>query len=208
MVAEGEAHQIVKKYSSEGHNFVSAECVWKNSKKRPGGEIARLWAVRVIAEDGQIAEKVDINKPVQIEMEYHVLKPGYILLPHYHLINEEGLTVFSTLDVDQEWRGRPRPVGRFVCRAFIPGNLLQEGLYVVQAALITLDPVIIQFYVKDAVMFQVIDNNEGDSARGDYAGDIGGVVRPLLKWTNLFSPTDKQNSTEGRNSNNRGSHLQ
>jgi len=45
-----------------------------------------------------------------------------------------------------------------------------------------MDPVVIHFYERDAVAFQVIDSLDGDSARGDYAGPFPGVVRPLLKW--------------------------
>ena len=45
-----------------------------------------------------------------------------------------------------------------------------------------------QFYELDAVAFQVIDSLDGDSARGDYAGRMTGVVRPLLQWSTQFSP--------------------
>jgi lipopolysaccharide transport system ATP-binding protein len=34
----------------------------------------------------------------------------------------------------------------------------------------------------NAVAFQVIDSQSGDSARGDYVGPMPGVLRPLLKW--------------------------
>jgi hypothetical protein len=32
------------------------------------------------------------------------------------------------------------------------------------------------------VAFQVVDAQDGDSARGDYVGPMPGVVRPLLAW--------------------------
>ena len=41
---------------------------------------------------------------------------------------------------------------------------------------------------RDAVGFQVIDSLDGDSARGDYAGPIPGVVRPILHWTTEYRP--------------------
>jgi len=52
-------------------------------------------------------------------------------------------------------------------------------------ALITLEPQIVQFYEADVVTFQVIESTEGESARGDYAGDISGAIRPLLKWSTV-----------------------
>jgi hypothetical protein len=48
--------------------------------------------------------------------------------------------------------------------------------------LTTLDPNIHQFTERQVVAFQVIDKTEGDAARGDWAGRMKGVVRPLLQW--------------------------
>ncbi len=57
---------------------------------------------------------------------------------------------------------------------------------IIGVAVSTMDPVRVHFYEPDAVAFQVVDSLEGDSARGDYAGGIPGVVRPLLKWTTRY----------------------
>jgi lipopolysaccharide transport system ATP-binding protein len=45
-------------------------------------------------------------------------------------------------------------------------------------------PHIIHCYEEDAVAFQIIESPDGDTARGDYAGRMRGVLRPYLKWTN------------------------
>ena len=66
--------------------------------------------------------------------------------------------------------------------------MLGEGTLIVGVAISTMDPVRIHFYERDAVAFQVVDSLEGDSARGDYAGAIPGVVRPLLKWESQEGP--------------------
>jgi lipopolysaccharide transport system ATP-binding protein len=47
---------------------------------------------------------------------------------------------------------------------------------------------VLQFYEHDAVAFQVIDSLDGDSARGDWAGRMRGVVRPMLEWETQYSP--------------------
>ncbi|MBP6971828.1 MAG: ATP-binding cassette domain-containing protein [Syntrophorhabdus sp.] len=188
LIAEGPAHTIVRTYLSGSDDASAGERIWTNAQQMPGGEVARLCAVRIKTEDGKIANTVAINKSVEVEMEYDVLKPGYVLLPHFQLMNEEGVIVFKALDIDPAWRKRSRPAGHFVSKALIPGNLLQEGLHFVWVALITLEPLIVQFYEPDVVAFQIIESNDGESARGDYTGDISGTVRPLLKWTTVFSP--------------------
>jgi lipopolysaccharide transport system ATP-binding protein len=69
----------------------------------------------------------------------------------------------------------------------IPGNLLSEGTLFVTAGL-TSEGSTEQFYESDAVAFQVVDSLDGDSARGDYAGQMYGVVRPMLQWSTQFKP--------------------
>jgi lipopolysaccharide transport system ATP-binding protein len=167
---------------------LTSERIWNNIREAPGGEIARLRAIRVIDENNQVLQYFNIRKPIAIEMEYEVLKSGYVLLPHHNIFNEEGVWVFTTLDTDPKWRSQKRPAGRYIGKAWIPGNLLSEGILYVNTQLWTLRPQIIQFDVKDIVSFQVVDSIDGDSARGDWAGSMKGAVRPLLKWSNQYEP--------------------
>ena len=188
IVADGPSHQVVSAYLNSGLGTTAAR-EWPDRSKAPAGEVGRLRAVRVRTDHGKINDAIDIRRPVALEMEYDVLKPGSQLMPSYVLANEEGVRVFSTLDHDEEWRGRPRPAGRYVSTALIPGNLLSEGTLFVSAYLATVNPFNLQFMARDAVAFQVIDSIDGDSARGDWAGRIRGVVRPLLQWTTQQVPT-------------------
>lgn len=187
IVRDGSSHQVVSAYLGSGLGTTAAR-EWPDGSKAPGNDIVHLRAVRVRTEDGRVTDAVDIRQPVGIEMEFEVLKPGYVLVPNYHFFNEEGVYVFVTSDHDPAWRRRPRPAGRYVSTAWIPGNFLSEGSIIVGAAISTMDPVIVHFYERDAVAFQVIDSLDGDSARGDYAGPMPGVVRPLLRWTTQFFP--------------------
>jgi lipopolysaccharide transport system ATP-binding protein len=69
----------------------------------------------------------------------------------------------------------------------IPGNLLAEGTLFVGAG-VTSQAMAMQFYEGEAVAFHVIDSLDGNSARGDYAGTMSGVVRPMLEWRTEFTP--------------------
>jgi lipopolysaccharide transport system ATP-binding protein len=178
---DGSAHEVVKAYlHSELGTMSSRE--WPEFGKAPKGEIARLWAVRVRTEDGICTDKIDIRKPVGIEIEYEVLKPGYKLRSSIGLNNDEGVHVFEAIENNPDWRLRIRNPGRYRVTAWIPGNLLAEGTMIVDVGLGTVQPNILQFIVRQAVAFHVVDSCDGDSARGDYAGPLPGVVRPLLKW--------------------------
>lgn len=186
---DGSAPQVVSSYLNDGCS-TTAEREWPDPTKAPSGEVARLHAVRVKNESGQVSNTIDIRRPVSIEMEYDVLKSGYVLLPHFQFYNEEGLEVFSSDDLDPTWRRRSRPKGRWVSTAWIQGNFLSEGTLFVAAGIHTMDPIVLQCSERDAVAFQVIDSMDGDSARGDWPAHFGGVVRPLLNWITQFSPNE------------------
>jgi lipopolysaccharide transport system ATP-binding protein len=147
--------------------------------------------VRVTNEDGKIVEAFDIRRPINVEIEYDVLQPGYILLPHFNLDNELGQCAFISVDLSPAWRNRPRPTGNYISRAKIPGNFLAEGMMHIGCHCLTLNPDTVQFTELNMVSFLVTDSIEGDSARGDYARKMPGIVRPILNWnTNLRSSID------------------
>jgi lipopolysaccharide transport system ATP-binding protein len=191
VLEDGPSHQVVSAYLNAGLGTTAAR-EWLDLAKAPGDDTVRLCAVRVRTEEGQIADTIDIRRPVGIEIEFEVLKPGHVLLPHFKLFHQKGVEVFNSVDVDPAWRGRPRPAGHYISTGWIPGNLLDEGMMFIGAAMVTLHPRIIHFVELDAVAFQVVDSTDGDSARGDWAGGLAGVVRPLLKWTTQFTPNQRE----------------
>ena len=43
----------------------------------------------------------------------------------------------------------------------------------------------VHFNAIEIVGFDVVDSIEGDTARGDYAGKMDGVIRPILEWETI-----------------------
>jgi lipopolysaccharide transport system ATP-binding protein len=179
---DGPSHEVVRFYLHSDLGTTAAR-EWPDPSRAPGDQITRLRAIRVRSA-GEIAPKIDIRNPVQIEVEWDVLQPGHRLVPNLHFHNEEGAVVFVSNDLDPEWRRRPREVGRYLSVVEVPGNFLSEGTLIVGAAVSTMDPVLVHFYEQDAVAFEVVDSLTGDTARGDYGGEYPGAVRPILRWTN------------------------
>jgi lipopolysaccharide transport system ATP-binding protein len=191
MVADGPTHQIVGAYLRTENN-ATAERKWSDLNEAPGSDVARLRAVRTRTDDGELAGVFNITKGLSIEMEYEVLKSGYVLIPNFNIYNDNGIWVFTTMDLDPKWRGRPRPRGTYVSVTRIPGNLLAEGTLSVEPAMMTPEPLIGHFRERDTITFQVVDSHNGDSARGDFNGNMEGVVRPLLEWTTQFTPSERE----------------
>ena len=183
---DGDTHAIVSSYLTAGLG-TSAARHWPDRDDAPGDDSVKLRALRVIDRQGKVSEGVDIRKSVGLQMEYEVYEPGKVLMPYYQLTNEEGITMFSTIDQDLQWHTESRAPGRYVSTAWIPENLLSEGMVYVLAAMRTEHRKYRPFQIADAIAFNVIDAMEGGSARGEWVGKLLGAVRPKLDWTTDYN---------------------
>jgi lipopolysaccharide transport system ATP-binding protein len=186
IVKEGDSHKVVSEYQRSGSG-TKAERVWPDIRQAPGSDIIRLRALRIINQQGITSESIDIRQTVGIEMEFVVLKPGIILVPTYHIFNDEGIELFCLMDQDPHWKRKARDIGRYISTVWIPGNFLSEGEISVDTLVITPPrPVESDFYERYVVAFRVIDSFDGDGARGDYTNHMSGVIRPLLSWDTKY----------------------
>ena len=179
--AIGAAPEIVGAYW-QGEHTNAAERVWNHRAAAPGNDAVRLLGVRVVDENLNVYPVVDIRHPILVEMEYEVLEEGHILVPSFQFHTESGVCAFVVHEFNSKWRRTPRPRGRVRSLVEIPGNFLAEGIYSVTAVLGTYVPFSVHFYEEGVVIFQVKDSPDGDSARGDWAGPLAGVVRPVFPW--------------------------
>jgi lipopolysaccharide transport system ATP-binding protein len=190
IVADGPAHQVVAAYMTS-ETGTSAVRKWPDATNAPGGRYTRLRAVTVRTNNGEVSDSIDIRRPFTVEISFDVIQPGALLLPHFSLRNGAGFTAFVAVDLDPEWRGKPRPKGNYTSIAHVPGNLLAEGSHFLNCYIRTLNPDSNEVKVPNAISFTIVDSSEGDSARGDFAKDMPGVVRPLLEWETRFSPAEE-----------------
>jgi homopolymeric O-antigen transport system ATP-binding protein len=140
--------------------------------------------VRVVNTDGRTVEAVDVRQPVGIEIGFTVLREGEPVLPKIKVYDKNGDVAFNAMDIDGRWE-EPTPPGDYAATAWIPANLLNEGLTSVDVGIMSLAAPKLHPHTGayDAVSFHVQDPGEGDSARGQFTGQWKGVVRPLLEWT-------------------------
>jgi homopolymeric O-antigen transport system ATP-binding protein len=181
---DGPATEIASEYMLRNLR-TSAERSWPDPATAPGDGVVRLHSVRVHNEEGHTTEAVDIRRPVALEMTYDVLEPDHVMLPRFDLFNEAGTCLFATQDPDSEWRRRPRSVGRFTSTAWIPGNLLAEGVILVAASVVSAERHRQHVHERDAVGFHVIDNIHirPGAGTGAIEAPLPGLLRPLLRWT-------------------------
>jgi homopolymeric O-antigen transport system ATP-binding protein len=192
IIRNGPSREVVSSYLLSDSN-TTAERVWSDPSEAPGNDTVRLLAVHVHDENGHTTDAVNITRPLEIEMKYEVFQSGHVLLPYFNIFNENGLLLFSTISQDHVWKQRPRPRGRYVNTASIPGNFLSEGMLYIAAAMVASEHDFEhQFYEHNAVAFRVVDYNDDNSARGGWTRNLGGVVRPQLKWSTQFFPIQNE----------------
>src|SRR6266550_2217493 len=110
VVADGAAHEVVRIYLDTGL-ATSAQRTWPSPDLAPGDDTARLKAVRVRTDGGDITDEVDIRCPVSIEVEYWHLAEDPAIRPsvNLHFHNEDGVCLFINNDFnDRAWWQSPR----------------------------------------------------------------------------------------------------
>jgi lipopolysaccharide transport system ATP-binding protein len=182
VVRDGPSNEVVAHYLQTGHGSGSS-CEWPDLATAPGNDLVRLRAARVVQDD-EVADSVDVRKPVGIEIGFHVLRLGEPILPKIKVYDRDGDVAFNALDTSPRWQ-EPSEPGDYVATAWIPGNLLNEGFTSVDVSIVSLAAPKLHPHAgaHDAVSFHVHDPGEGDSARGAFTGQVRGVVRPLLEWS-------------------------
>ena len=186
VVQDGPSEQVVAHYL-QAEGGAGSTRSWPDLASAPGGKRVRVRGIRVVDEDGAVVDSVDVRRPVGIEISFTVLRDDVAVFPRIKVVDREGNNAFTTVDANPMWTELPR-IGDYVVTAWIPGNLLNEGLYTVEPAVASLgalgfNKLVLQARVPDAVAFHVYDPGEGDTSKGPFAGQLRGAVRPLLEWT-------------------------
>jgi lipopolysaccharide transport system ATP-binding protein len=185
----GRSDQICSRYLANGSGAVAWR-EWSAAEPAPGNGWVRLESVGALA-GGTPADSVEINRPVDVEVVYRVLKGGKVLIPNIHLYAEDGTLIFILHDWHSGWRTRPKSAGRYRTTFTVPGNFFGEGRVTVKVVISTYQPFEVHFEAPEAVAFTVVEAENGQTARGDYTGHIPGLVRPLLD-----SRTEQLESTD------------
>ena len=180
--SDGVSGAVIAEYIAMGRQD-RGERTWNDIRQSPGSDSVRIHAVR-IESGGEYTADIDIQQDINIEIEFWNLKPGSDLSTSVHLIDKMGVPVLATSNMHSanlivdDWFGKPHPAGLFRSTCRLPGNFLNEGVYSVNAVVLT-GVTQIEAYVTEAVSFSVHDTG---AMRKEYGGPWLGVVRPKLAW--------------------------
>jgi lipopolysaccharide transport system ATP-binding protein len=186
LMAEGPSEDVVSRYLEEASG-AGAEVSFAFDTA-PGTELIRLLSTRVVDTSGETMHAVDVREPVGVELRFVILGETGPLFPKLKLGNDRGEVVFNALDTDPRWQSAPEP-GVYTCTAWIPPNLLNEGVIAVDVAFASFSGagLVNHLNMPGIVKFHVHDPGLGDTAKGFYTGQLRGGVLPLLDWTTEYA---------------------
>jgi lipopolysaccharide transport system ATP-binding protein len=178
IVTIDETVKVVNQYLSN-ENTSKTYVAWDQGDN-PGDDVAVLHSAQLIDENFNKIEFAYIDKKIGVEFVYEVLKEGYTPIPNIHVYtsrNEYAFVSAEKYDVKLSQKGKHKAI------AWIPANLLNEGIYVIGIALSSMNPVKVHFYEREAILFEAIEDIKKRST--DFNQKLPGVLRPLLHWDTI-----------------------
>lgn len=176
----GASADAVEAYLSSGVG-ATGEVTWA-ADAAPGTDRARIRAVRVLG-DGEVKSIVSIDRPISFEIEFETFVSDVEWSLSLHVLHPSAGDVLSTANfpsasLGDPWADRSYPRGRYKSICTLPANFLNEGTYLINAAIMK-SARETEVFVREALQFTAQDTG---GMRKEYTGHWIGVVRPRLEW--------------------------
>ena len=177
LIDDGPASQVTANYLS-GAGEDEGVRTW-DLNNAPGTDELKLLSVKLLKNGDEPAAVADVRDELTLRIEYYVNRPK-LKFRVFALLFADGTEVFGSPEPTETERSR---VGKYYSTVTIPPHLLAEREYNVGVSIFSSAGVKKRYLrVNDILTFQVYDSMEGPSARGDYAQNFSGLVRPFLNW--------------------------
>jgi lipopolysaccharide transport system ATP-binding protein len=180
MIDRGNTEKIINLYASK-HLETKSTMIWEHGVESHNKEVI-LHKIYLHDESGLTRSRFDTTEKVGISMEYEVKKDEVSFTHGINVFNQENVNIFNSHDVTSSPGNQKRKKGRYISTAWIPGNLLPEGIFSISAAIFLPNPLDVLIHQHTIISFETYTDFSKLSARGNYSDDFPGVIRPLLQW--------------------------
>ena len=180
LVSRGNTEKTITEYISK-HLAINAEKCWPNGVLSYDQNI-RLNKVWVHNTKNDVLARFDTTEDIGLSAEYEVLKGDISFTHGINVHNQENVNIFNSHDVAFAQITNRKTKGVYQSTVWIPGNLLPEGIFSISYALFHPNPLDVLIHEHNIVSFEIFTDFNKSTARGNYADEFPGIVRPLLKW--------------------------
>ena len=176
VIMDAEPASVVRSYTGGDHKDI-AEVTW-GAERAPGNNTVKMRGIAVVDGDGIASPVFHYTDPVHIRTTFEVLNSRTDLYLRMYLVNEEGIDVFVTTELERTRFSEGIHTATFT----IPAHYLNEGSYAVK-----------QMLFKEGSVTSGVDVARVDMAvsfaidyTGKFTGGImgrpSGVLRPDWGW--------------------------
>lgn len=155
---------------------------WDDIEEAPGDKfikLRKLYSVNIKKEIIQFSLTTDT---FGIYLEYEILQDIPYFTHGINFFNSSGIQLFSSHDSNSYLKDKILSKGSYNTIVWIPGNLLQEGDYLVSVAGMRYNPFTVLFHDKDLLRVQIIDTLNQAARPEDCNEAFPGLIRPKLLW--------------------------
>jgi lipopolysaccharide transport system ATP-binding protein len=180
IIEQGNTEKVISLYVSK-HLETNPEMIWEKGINDYSNEVT-LYKAWLHDENGLTRSRFDTTEKVGISMDYEVIKDQSTFIHGINVFNQEQLNIFNSHDLTSGEGMERKKKGRYNATVWIPGNLLPEGIFSISVALFLPNPLDVLIHQQNILSFEMYTDFSKLSARGNYADDFPGVIRPLLNW--------------------------
>lgn len=178
VIGNGNVTKIIDKYLRT--EFGAAPI--KKWDKNLSNNTVRPLELKVHDENYNVKENFNITKRIGITFRYEVLQSGNKIHSAFNFYNANGMNIFDAHEINTDLYHKEKGKGIYETTVWIYENLFSEGIVIVGAAMVTHDPFKIYFHDKEAIAFNMVDDLGESETRGDYVGNMSGIIRPKFNW--------------------------
>ncbi|MBK8465873.1 MAG: ABC transporter ATP-binding protein [Chloracidobacterium sp.] len=172
LTGQGNPAEMITEYL-QGFNVQDQISEWKSPETAPGNDLIKIKSIKVVPESDQNEGLISMQDQVNIETEFWSMLPDRAVHLTYHLLNEQGIVVFTTWSNSTKY-----DPGVYRSTFQIPGGFLNSGIY--HLKLLIVENGARATYTNNGIAsFNVVDLSSRDGA---YMGKEPGVVQPVLQW--------------------------
>jgi lipopolysaccharide transport system ATP-binding protein len=174
----GDSEDVIAQYLSDGAEGCGEVNFERNHECCPGSDAIRLLAARIRNQNGVVTNSLDVRHPFTIEMQFRILRPIATMRLGLRVLTSDGVSVFTSRDIEDSHHQQDRQPGVYVSRCTVPGNFLNYGQYFVSFGADCAN-VMGHFSLHQVLSFQI-------EATGGVGGHIAekrlGILRMRLPW--------------------------
>ncbi|MEO8575711.1 MAG: ABC transporter ATP-binding protein [Gemmatimonadales bacterium] len=178
IVASGNPREVIGEYLKKALVPLT-ERTWDEPSDAPGTAGVRLRRVCIRPSDGSPDDRITLETPFLIEIEYWIMKADARFNLSLNFLNGDNVLIFKTAPATEpETAKPPMPAGLFrdVCK--VPAHLLNTGVHRIELVAAR-DHVNVEFSKEDIVVFEVLESETPRPWQGNWRG----AVRPALEWS-------------------------